>query len=253
MAVDLKVFPPGNTKPTAMVVSHERSGTHFLINTLERAFGYASSLNRLDLDYSELSLNYHSPRSWKLVFEKMEGAPVASPIKSHHNADFVAPAIEDVLKGADIFYIYRHPKDVMSSFWRLLRSYDWREGPDCPTPADMMRAEPEGQMMRYQMVQYESLLHRWMAHVQGWMDLAERHERIHPVRYEDLHDNYAATVTKLGETAIGCPPDDLTPPDRTNAVVLPTTAQESAMEWSDADLNHIEEVASPLLERLGYL
>ncbi len=43
-----------------MVVSHERSGTHFLINAITGAYGY-SEHEFLDFDQQSLNINYFLP------------------------------------------------------------------------------------------------------------------------------------------------------------------------------------------------
>lgn len=252
MGLDLQTFRPGVALPTLMVVSHERSGTHFLINSLARAFGYLSSDQRADFDQGQVHINYCSRRDLSFFFSQLTGNHVANVLKSHHEAAFLAPVIDDVLRGVRLLYIYRHPRDVMHSFWRLLKNIEWREGPSCDTPADLMRAQPEGQLMRYQMQQRESMLHRWMAHVSGWIDLAEGHDGIHLVRYEDLRDGYPEVMTRIGESVIGVPPANLTPPDKNHHVVVSQARDNSVVSWDDKDLRHIESVTAPLLKRLGY-
>ena len=44
-----------------MVISHERSGTHFLINALTRAYDYPERF--LDFDQSSLNINYFAPQT----------------------------------------------------------------------------------------------------------------------------------------------------------------------------------------------
>ena len=212
MGLDMQVFPPGDNRPTVMVVSHERSGTHFLINTLARAFGYMPGAQRLDLDTPPLPINFYAHQNLQGFSAQLAGHNVSNVIKSHHAADFMAPVIDDVVKGARVLYIHRHPADVMHSMWRFLKNLEWREGPDCATPAKLMRTPPEGALMRYQMVQHESMLARWQAHVNGWADLADANQNIEMVRFEDLRDDYAGVVAALGEKVIGVSPSELTPP-----------------------------------------
>ena len=254
--MELGAFPPGVNQPTVTVVSHERSGTHFLISSLSNAFNYLDVDKRVDLDLYTITINYYVNEDIAGIFNQLHGHNIASIIKSHHSSDFLEPIIETVLNSTAIFYIYRHPRDVMHSLWRLLKNFPWHEGPKRETPAEMMRAQPEGHLMRYQRYQMESMLHRWEHHVNGWFDLAEKYgsvgKGIHLVRYEDLRDDYEGTIKKLGETAIGVPPANLTPPDKNKGVIVPQSMDGTKIEWKDEDLAHIESVCAKTLKRLGY-
>lgn len=254
--MDLQIFPPDTNRPIAAVISHERSGTHFLISSLSGAFGYMPVDNRLDLDVYTIQMNFFAPQDVSGFFDQITAHKVANVLKSHHSSDFFEPIIEEILEHTAIFYIYRHPRDVMHSLWRMLKNLPWREGPNCPTPADLMRAQPEGHLMRYQMKQADSMLHRWDAHVNGWLDLADQYgsrgKGIHIVRYEDLRDDYASTMSKLGESAIGEPPTSLSPPDKNAGVVIPQALDSTKVEWEAQDLEHIETVCAETLKRLGY-
>ncbi|MEG3617923.1 sulfotransferase domain-containing protein [Magnetovibrio sp. PR-2] len=254
--MEVQVFQPGMVRPTAAVISHERSGTHFLINTLSASFNYLPVDNRLDVDTYTVNINFFAPEAILEFFNQIKQHNVANVLKSHHSADFLEPVIETAVDTCAILYIYRHPRDVMHSMWRLLKNYTWHEGPVCPTPADMMRAQPEGHLMRYQMYQAENMLHRWDRHVNGWFDLAEKYgsrgKGIHLVRYEDLRDDYEGTVKKLGADAIGCAPTSLIPPNKIEGVIVPQAMDSTKIEWQDEDLKYIETTCAKTLERLGY-
>lgn len=256
MGVNMQMFDPGVTKPTVMVASHERSGTHFLLNSVSRAFGYMPVEQRLDLDATALPINFYAAQNVQGFFAQLQGHNVANLIKSHHDADFFAPVIEDVLKSVAILYIHRHPRDVMHSLWRFLKNIAWREGPASATPADLMRAPPEGGMLRYQMVQCETVLARWAHHVSGWHALARdygsTHKGVHLVAYEDLRDDYAAVMKRLGADVIGEAPGDLTMPDKNTGVVVPQSMDGSSMPWADEDLAWIGAHAGDAMKALGY-
>ncbi len=89
-------------------------------------------------------------------------------MKSHHAVDFFDGVLDDVLKHIVILYIHRDPVDVMISYWRFIARWKWHEGPRRPTAVEFAASEPEGMMMRYQVKQAPTLLHRWASHVDGW-------------------------------------------------------------------------------------
>ncbi len=251
MEFTFSLFAEGQPHPTVVVVSHERSGTHFLINSLGKAFGYLHD-DWVDLDWHAVPINYFSAQNLQNFWAQLRDRRIANPFKSHHEAEIMRPAIEQLMEAAVVLYVYREPWAVMQSVQRLFNRYTWHEGPCRESPSALMRAQPEGHMMRYQMSQYPSLLHRWHNHVSGWMDLAERYPGITPVRYESLRDDYAGQIAELGRSVIGLEPHDLTPPERTQDVVAPRRPEDHDVAPGSEDRAFIEEVAGDLLARLGY-
>jgi len=197
-------------RPTVMVVSHERSGTHFLMNAIARGYGYTAR-PWIDLDYSQLPINFFAPRILAKTLTRFADQQVASIIKSHHAVDFFDGILDEVLDKVTIFYIHRDPVAVMLSFWRFINHWQWREGPKREDVLAFARAEPEGQLMRYQMKQRRTMLDRWAAHVAGWTAAAARRPRLRLVRYDRLKDDYAATLTSFANL-LEAKPQDLTPP-----------------------------------------
>ena len=73
----LKRLVPG--KRPVMVVSHERSGTHFTMNSLAACFGYAS-MPWIDLDHDVFNINYHDPR----ILTQFPGQLVGADVHGEH-------------------------------------------------------------------------------------------------------------------------------------------------------------------------
>ncbi len=238
----------------AMVVSHERSGTHFLMNTLAANFGYVSA-PWFNFDF-DTGLNFHSPENLAAFFRQLKGRPVLNIFKSHHEAGFLLPLLPTLLAEFSIFYIYRDPRDVMVSFWRLVCSLPWDEGPKTETAADFVTAPPRGAMLRYQKRQAPSILHRWKRHVAGWtFDLpAAVTDRIHYVRYEDLNLDFDRTVRRLSKRIDIPAPDRPVRPNRSQNVILPGEGKVGGHcgRLEPRVLRWIERHAETLMERLGY-
>lgn len=206
----------GQRRPI-MVVSHERSGTHFMMNAIAACFGYVSN-PWLDIDRHRFNINYFHAPSLQQLIVKLAQLRAANMLKSHHEFAFfseIAASFDGLL---DIVYIYRHPADVMASFWRFLHSWPWVEGPRAETAADFAAAAPMGQLMRYQYRQYDTMLDRWANHVRFWLEASDRSQRIHVVRYEDLAAGYEQTVRRLGD-ALGYEPRQIVRPARGENVV----------------------------------
>jgi hypothetical protein len=204
-------------RPSALVIGHERSGNHFLMNTLSRAYGYISE-PWFNIDLHPHPINYFLPQSLLNLLMEAGNRRIANVGKTHHAAEFFTPILKALQQRYVIFYVHRDPADVMLSFWRYIDRWQWREGPKRDNPVDFALAEPEGQMLRYQMHQRRNLLQRWAAHVEDWVAAAEGQPRMIVVPYRDLQDNYAETVQRLARV-LGEKPRDLSPPSRSRNVI----------------------------------
>ena len=199
-----------------MVISHERSGTHFLINALTRAYDYPERF--LDFDQSSLNINYFAPQTIANAVAEVAKRRSSAVIKSHHTADFFDGILNKVLKKTIVFYIHRDPVDVMVSLWRFINHWGWREGPRRESALEFAASAPEGQMLRYQMLQQSNMLHRWAHHVNGWTSAAQGRERVIVVRFDQLKNNYDQTVANFGGL-LGRRSGSLAPPSRTANVI----------------------------------
>lgn len=235
-------------RPSAIVVSHERSGTHFLMNSLARSYGYVAR-PWVNLDLTHYPINYHAPWELARVLTAHGSKHIANVVKTHHAAEFFAPILPDLQRDFVLFYIHRHPVEVMISFWRFINRWQWHEGPRRGDPALFALAEPEGQLMRYQMHQRASMLDRWARHVEGWLELAEGQPRIVAVRFDDLRDRYAETVAGFAGV-LEAPPQDLTPAPQSDYIVG------TSDPYSDGHRAALEaaarEAAGETMQRLGY-
>ncbi len=205
-----KIAVFADDRPPVMVISHERSGTHFLMNSIARAYGYTSK-PWLDLDQHQIQLNYFYPPSIAEALEYFASQRIASIVKSHHSAAFFDGVLDRILRRYVVFYIHRDPVEVMQSFWRFMHGWHWHEGPKCADVLTFAAAEPEGHMLRYQTHQRRNMLDRWAHHVQGWHDAARGQPRLRLVPYAALKNDYAATISDFAEV-LGRQPADLSPP-----------------------------------------
>jgi hypothetical protein len=239
-----------DSRKKALVISHERSGTHFLMNTLASAFGYVS-VPWVNLDF-ELGINFHDPLALRGYFERGHDRYILNIVKSHHPAGFYAGTLDYLLQQFHCFYIHRHPAAVMESFHRLVCSLPWHEGPKVATAGEFMRAEPCGALLRYQKTQHPSMLARWRAHVEGWLEVAESApgRGLIVVRYEDLDGAFADTVRGIGER-IGMSAQSLQRPVKDHKVVR-AAPLEGATGINDDDRGLIESDVGELLRRMGW-
>ncbi len=236
-----------------MVVSHERSGTHFTMNALANCFDYVSN-PWIDIDRHRFNINYfHSPSLKSLLLQVADLRPV-NLLKSHHEYAFFERFMAATEGKLQIVYVYRNPVDVMSSFWRFLHTWDWVEGPLEDTALGFATAVPMGQSMRYQFRQYPSMLERWANHVEHWVAAARRANNIHIVRYEDLAEHFDDTVQRLGRR-LGMQPARLAPPARGENVVSGGAVRWAPQPGNDnrAAVDQLVRAMFPaLMDRLGY-
>jgi len=177
-----------------IVNSHERSGTHFLMNSLANNFGY-QSVPWINLDNPPLPLYYPANMINILMgiteFKENE----RTIIKSHFNGDFFNGLMDKIKEHYHVFYIYREAIPTMKSchkhFNDMAKSKMYG-GPTCKTVEEFAESQPWGACLRYQYQQYDTMAERHEHHVESWI----KHEPI-LVKYEELNENFDNTIKAL--------------------------------------------------------
>jgi hypothetical protein len=235
-------------RPRIMVVSHERSGTHFMMNALAANGGYVSN-PWINLDF-QTGLNLHAPRVLAEVFAKYAAKPSLNIVKSHHQLAFFEPVLPGILRDFRIVYMVRHPSSMMVSLMRYLNAWSWDEGPRCVTPSELIRQEPSGAMLRYQKRQLPSMMARWREHAGPWVRQAGVTPGIEVVRYEDMDQRFEETMASLMRR-LGLPSGPLKKPDARHEVVLPNPSKAgTGYPWTEEDLMFIREEGGAVLAQL---
>jgi len=233
------------------VFGHERSGNHFLMNTIALNYGYISN-PWWNFDF-ELGIDFHNPIAIKAYFSKANGKSVLNILKSHHHFGFIEPLLEYMLKEFTIFYVYRDPRDVLISNHKLIHKLSTDEGPRVRTVSEFLRSAPRGRMMRYQKNQSENMVTRWREHVLPWVNASKKHQNIVSIRYEDLEKEFAKTVLHIGEV-LGKKPIRIVRPDTKTNVINPGDAKSG--NWidklSNEDNEFVKNQVGRVLQELGY-
>jgi hypothetical protein len=228
MELEITMGPEGLQK--IMIVSHERSGTHFLMNTIAQNFGYVST-DWIDMDMN-FPLNYYNPDSINEFFEALEDKPIATIFKSHHQVDFFLPFLSDMLKNFFIFYVYRDGKDVMESFSTHLNDFNkhWFAGPTSEDGRELAKMAPCGGMMRYQWYQHDTVWDRWQAHVDGWLNRVplSLKNRVITIRFEELNEQFDSTVRFIANRIGIVAPEHPIRPSKFENVILPDEKKEAS-------------------------
>jgi hypothetical protein len=84
-----------------MVVSHERSRTHFLMNALAACYGYVSA-PWVNLDLPTVNINYYYPPRVRDILLALAARPMANVVKSHHPADLFAAELPRLTERYDL-------------------------------------------------------------------------------------------------------------------------------------------------------
>jgi hypothetical protein len=201
-----------------MVCSHERSGTHFLINSIANNSLHTNNpYLRYDLVPLGSFLNFHDMREVQAFFERLAQHSCASIIKCHFAAGFFLGKQQRFLLDGlcKIIYIVRDPISLLMSYHRFINFFSHHEGPKRKDALDFIGTAPEGQMLRYQEGEVGTILDRWQAHLLGWLKLAEENSsNILVVKYEDLDRNHADVTRKVLSFLGLSHPDVVVRPDR---------------------------------------
>jgi hypothetical protein len=198
----------------ALVVSHERSGTHFLMNTLAANFGYCPYA---DVDEAPGFDPRSTPQMLGFLLRRW---PWQAVLKSHHQVDFF-PLLPRLAERFHVFYVVRDPRDALLSFRRFIAAAAPGTGPLAASIGDFLRAAPCGRIVRYQRHDEADMVARWRRHTEGWSAAAAALPgRLTLVRYDDLDERFAATVARLA-AALGRPAGAARRPPHDEHVVQP--------------------------------
>lgn len=237
----------------AIVLSHERSGTHFLINSIAANFGYREQ--QLDIDNfpgtKRPVVNWEDPKALHGFLEQYHDKPIANVFKCHHSFEFLQPEMDYLLDQFHVFYIYRDGRDVLTSLWNYLHRLKWFEGPLTETVGELMRTHPAGRMCRYQYAMRPTLLNRWVHQVGDWITQAPK--GICYIRYEDLNERFEDTIKTIGQH-MNMVPKTLEKPALQGHTVVPWKGK--AGNWREfltpEDEAYFWQYAGELMTQLGY-
>ena len=223
-----------------LIIGHERSGTHFLTNTIAQCFDYDHDTINLVHTQGVDWNNSEASRNWMRQFR---GQFVRRIFKSHHSYPFIAPLLSELSEEFIVFYVQRDGRDVMTSFWTYLNRIPGRGwGPRESTVGHFMRAISTGRFTQFQATRRPiTMLERWVEHVEGW---SKKSPRIHRVSYETLHADHDNVIDRISEAV------EQTPVAR----VRPTLDAPSSLPWkgsvgtwreffTDADVRYFNRTA----------
>jgi len=169
-----------------IVTSHERSGTHFLINSIANCFGLSNVCVNLPFENITPFLKQNSTLNNRIY-------------KSHHDARFFPKFSFCDYK---IIYIYRDPLDVLTSCYYYYKMYKNSPHTDFPFPVDedinkfLFETKPHlyKSDKGYSYEKYENNIERLYRHRSSWFKVSDK---IHLIQYELLHQNFNHEINRI--------------------------------------------------------
>lgn len=236
------------------IFSHERSGTHFLMNTIAENFGYIVE-PWWDFDHNVTINIYYSGYILEYLND-FKNKPILNILKSHHASDFFIDILPEILEDFKIIYIFRDPRDVMLSFWHYTNKLDPFLGPQVKNLSDFIHSAPCGSMLRYQTKQFDTIIDRWSAHVNGWIEASEKlnSENLLLLNYEILNLKFDFTLEHISNFLDMENKNNVRPDKEKNTVLPgPGIVGNYSNYLTEKDLEYIYNKAGDLMLKLGYI
>ena len=183
-----------------LVVSHERSGTHFLINSLAMNCGLDSRWIDVHCrDYIDPEDSYikNYKGQIKSFFESQYPVQTNRIYKSHHQFGYFDGFFDDILEHFDVFYIYRDVRDVLASCYNYFNSAPVTAFPKCETIEEFLFETPpylypfDG---AYSYIKSENMVERVTKHINTWRPAFDK---ISSISYEELKNDFDFVVGGL--------------------------------------------------------
>lgn len=175
-----------------IVITHERSGTHLLINCIN----YNANGNFLTIGYTDNKEDFNL-KSYKYIAYKdvMSNAYIPNSVnKSHHQVEFMEEYLDFLFNKYKVVYVKRDIKDVLTSYYKFIPKPDETSFPSFEEwifskPDDIGRKflqpySPDPHII----VEPENYIHRWLLHTSGWL---KHKDKMLVVNYEDILTNYS--------------------------------------------------------------
>lgn len=230
-------------RKNVLVVSHERSGTHFLINSIAFNFPWYSN--------KEISITGTGQEQYEQYSEYF-GRFERRIFKTHYQYETLRAFFERLLEHFHVFYIVRDGRDVLTSCLHYFN----RTGPESfPQAADigqLLKCRPADYQYDYKSeVRSENLAARWHFHVQNWLEVSDR---ITVIRYEDLHSDFEGQLGRIADV-LGCDvPEDVVRPGLNDKSVQPRkgVVGDWRSHFTAADEEFFDRYAGGTMRQLGY-
>lgn len=187
-----------------IVITHERSGTHLLINCIN----YHIKGNFLTVGYTnnknDFNLKGYKHTTYKDV---MSNAYLSTSVnKSHHQVEFMEDYLDFLFSKYKVIYVKRDVKDVLNSYYKFMPRPD--QIPEFPKLEEWIFCKPDDIGRKFFkpyfpdphiIIEPENYIHRWLLHTSGWL---KHKNHMLVVNYEDMLNDYYTQKQRI-ESYIG--------------------------------------------------
>lgn len=180
-----------------IVVTHERSGTHLMINCINYknqgefyTIGYnPESKTKRDYaheTYKDIISNAYLPNSVN---------------KSHHQVEFAEDYLDFLFSKYKVIYVKRDVKDVLCSYYKFMPRED--QIASFPKFEDWIFCKPDEIGREFFLpyapdphilIEPDNYIHRWLLHTTGWL---KHQSNMLVVNYEDILSDYPSQKQKI--------------------------------------------------------
>lgn len=242
----IRTQPPitNRNRKNILVVSHERAGTHFLINTI--AFNFPYYLN------DEISV-LGSPEDLSKIFTEFCSREERRIFKSHHQFGFFEPFFDEIIRHFQVFYVVRDGRDVLTSCFHYFNKAPADKFPHTDSISKFLATNPSDFAFdkAYSLRQACNMIERWCMHIESWLAVKDK---ITIVRYEDLKYDFENTVGGIANILGLSVSEKLTMPTVRDRSI--SARKGVAGDWknhfTDRELATFNDIASGCMSKLGY-
>jgi len=202
-------------KKVTIIITHERSGTHLVINAINfekngdyHTIGYIPNISEHNLK------NYkHTVYRDIISFAYLPDAVC----KSHHQVEFVNEHLDYLFEKYNVIYVQRNIKDTLTSYYHFVKSACDNNFPNIdewifskPNEIGKKFLTPYASDPHI-IIEPENYIHRWQLHINGWM---KHKNNMLVLNYEDILNDYAQERLRIEDYI--CKKISPTIPDKNN-------------------------------------
>ena len=182
-----------------LVISHERSGTHFLMDSISLNTDYNSSPWQDVYCKDSINPNDNYKQQYKqqieLFFAKHYSIETKMIYKSHHQFYYFDNIMDKILENFHVIYVYREPKDVLCSCFKYFNLVETNAFPKNDNIHEFLYCCPYnyGYDGAYSYITSSNMVERIYNHYNSYI----KRKNIYFISYHSLKTDFQQTMIKL--------------------------------------------------------